>query len=33
MTHKRQALVTGANKGLGLAIKGLASAGLSVWMK
>lgn len=33
MTHKRQALVTGANKGLGLAIaKGLASAGLSVWM-
>jgi NAD(P)-dependent dehydrogenase (short-subunit alcohol dehydrogenase family) len=33
MTGKRQALVTGANKGLGLAIaKGLASAGLSVWM-
>lgn len=33
MTQKRQALVTGANKGLGLAIaKGLASAGLSVWM-
>ena len=33
MTHKRHALVTGANKGLGLAIaKGLASAGLSVWM-
>ena len=33
MTNKRQALVTGANKGLGLAIaKGLASAGLSVWM-
>ncbi len=33
MTHKRQALVTGANKGLGLAIaKGLASAGLSVWI-
>jgi len=33
MTDKRQALVTGANKGLGLAIaKGLASAGLSVWM-
>lgn len=33
MTYKRQALVTGANKGLGLAIaKGLASAGLSVWM-
>jgi NAD(P)-dependent dehydrogenase (short-subunit alcohol dehydrogenase family) len=33
MTAKRQALVTGANKGIGLAIaKGLASAGLSVWM-
>jgi NAD(P)-dependent dehydrogenase (short-subunit alcohol dehydrogenase family) len=33
MTHKRQALVTGANKGLGLAIaKGLAAADLSVWM-
>lgn len=33
MTKKRHALVTGANKGLGLAIaKGLASAGLSVWM-
>lgn len=33
MTHKRQALVTGANKGLGLAIaKGLAAAGLSVWL-
>ena len=33
MTDKRQALVTGANKGLGLAIsKGLAQAGLSVWM-
>ncbi|GGF67312.1 short-chain dehydrogenase [Azorhizobium oxalatiphilum] len=33
MIRKRQALVTGANKGLGLAIaKGLASAGLSVWM-
>jgi NAD(P)-dependent dehydrogenase (short-subunit alcohol dehydrogenase family) len=33
MTDKRQALVTGANKGLGLAIaKGLASVGLSVWM-
>ncbi|AOR80257.1 SDR family oxidoreductase [Novosphingobium resinovorum] len=33
MTDKRQALVTGANKGLGRAIaKGLASAGLSVWM-
>ena len=33
MTDKRQALVTGANKGLGLAIsRGLAQAGLSVWM-
>lgn len=33
MTDKRQALVTGANKGLGLAIsKGLAQAGFSVWM-
>jgi RNA-directed DNA polymerase len=33
MTDKRQALVTGANKGIGLAIaKGLAQAGLSVWM-
>jgi NAD(P)-dependent dehydrogenase (short-subunit alcohol dehydrogenase family) len=33
MANKRQALVTGANKGLGLAIaKGLASAGFSVWM-
>lgn len=33
MTGKRQALVTGANKGLGLSIaEGLASAGLSVWM-
>jgi NAD(P)-dependent dehydrogenase (short-subunit alcohol dehydrogenase family) len=33
MTNKRQALVTGANKGLGLAIaRGLASAGLAVWM-
>lgn len=33
MIDKRQALVTGANKGLGFAIaKGLASAGLSVWM-
>jgi NAD(P)-dependent dehydrogenase (short-subunit alcohol dehydrogenase family) len=31
MTNKRQALVTGANKGLGFAIaKGLAFAGLSV---
>lgn len=33
MTNKRQALVTGANKGIGLAIaRGLAKAGLSVWM-
>jgi len=33
MTNKRQALVTGANKGLGFAIaKGLTLAGLSVWM-
>lgn len=33
MTNKRQALVTGANKGIGLAIsKGLAQAGMSVWM-
>ena len=33
MTDKRQALVTGANKGLGLAIsKGLAQVGMSVWM-
>ncbi|MDO6415220.1 SDR family oxidoreductase [Sphingomonas sp. BIUV-7] len=33
MTDNRQALVTGANKGIGLAIaKGLAQAGLSVWM-
>lgn len=33
MTDKRQALVTGANKGIGLAIaKGLAQAGLAVWM-
>ena len=32
-TGKRQALVTGANKGIGLAIaRGLAQAGLSVWM-
>lgn len=30
---KRQALVTGANKGIGLAIaRGLAKAGMSVWM-
>jgi len=33
MKHKRQALVTGANKGIGLAIaRGLAQAGMSVWM-
>jgi len=33
MTIKKQALVTGANKGLGLAIaRGLAKAGMSVWM-
>jgi NAD(P)-dependent dehydrogenase (short-subunit alcohol dehydrogenase family) len=33
MTSKRQALVTGANKGIGLAIaRGLAKAGLSVWI-
>lgn len=33
MTIKRQALVTGANKGIGLAIaKGLAEAGFSVWI-
>jgi len=33
MTNKRQALVTGANKGIGLAIaRGLAQAGLSVWI-
>lgn len=33
MASKRQALVTGANKGIGLAIaRGLAKAGLSVWM-
>jgi NAD(P)-dependent dehydrogenase (short-subunit alcohol dehydrogenase family) len=33
MTTKKQALVTGANKGIGLAIsKGLAEAGVSVWM-
>ncbi|TIT11046.1 MAG: SDR family NAD(P)-dependent oxidoreductase [Mesorhizobium sp.] len=33
MTVKRQALVTGANKGIGLAIaKGLADAGMTVWM-
>jgi len=33
MTIKRQALVTGANKGIGLAIaKGLAEAGMEVWI-
>ena len=33
MTNKRQALVTGANKGIGLAIaKGLAEAGFCVWL-
>lgn len=33
MTNKRQALVTGANKGIGLAIaRGLANAGMSVWI-
>lgn len=33
MMGKRQALVTGANKGIGLAIaRGLAKAGLSVWI-
>jgi len=33
MTDKRQALVTGANKGIGLAIaRGLAKAGMNVWM-
>ncbi|GLK54500.1 NAD(P)-dependent dehydrogenase (short-subunit alcohol dehydrogenase family) [Methylopila capsulata] len=33
MTGKRQALVTGANKGIGLAIaRGLAQADLSVWI-
>ena len=33
MSGKRQALVTGANKGIGLAIaRGLAQAGMSVWM-
>ncbi|MCK0714398.1 SDR family NAD(P)-dependent oxidoreductase [Chromohalobacter sarecensis] len=33
MTVQRQALVTGANKGIGLAIaKGLAQAGMSVWL-
>jgi len=33
MKTKRQALVTGANKGIGLAIaKGLAEAGMTVWL-
>jgi NAD(P)-dependent dehydrogenase (short-subunit alcohol dehydrogenase family) len=33
MTNKRQALVTGANKGIGLAIaRGLAKAGMTVWI-
>jgi NAD(P)-dependent dehydrogenase (short-subunit alcohol dehydrogenase family) len=33
MTNKRQALVTGANKGIGLAIaRGLAKAGMAVWI-
>ncbi|MDR9752486.1 SDR family oxidoreductase [Pseudomonas sp. SZMC_28357] len=33
MKNKRQALVTGANKGIGFAIaKGLAEAGMAVWM-
>ena len=33
MTKKRHALVTGANKGIGLAItKGLAQLGMTVWM-
>jgi NAD(P)-dependent dehydrogenase (short-subunit alcohol dehydrogenase family) len=33
MNVKRQALVTGANKGIGLAIaRGLAQAGMSVWL-
>ena len=33
MTTKRQALVTGANKGIGLAIaRGLAQAGMAVWI-
>ncbi|MDO4235310.1 SDR family NAD(P)-dependent oxidoreductase [Pseudomonas sp.] len=33
MNNKRQALVTGANKGIGLAIaKGLAEAGFFVWI-
>lgn len=33
MTNKRQALVTGANKGIGLAIaRGLAQEGMTVWI-
>ena len=33
MTNKKHALVTGANKGIGLAIaRGLAEAGMTVWM-
>jgi NAD(P)-dependent dehydrogenase (short-subunit alcohol dehydrogenase family) len=33
MTNKRQALVTGANKGIGLAIaRGLSQEGMSVWI-
>jgi NAD(P)-dependent dehydrogenase (short-subunit alcohol dehydrogenase family) len=33
MTEKKQALVTGANKGIGLSIvKGLAEQGMTVWL-
>ena len=33
MTKQKHALVTGANKGIGLAIaRGLAEAGMSVWL-